>query len=86
MIQRCKSTRTRGLTVNLRERVSDGETADENLIFTTTEATNGQVVLIDGYIARFTPNSGHTVCGRLHLHRNRRVDRPARLTCRDVYA
>ncbi len=53
-------------TVDLRTLVDDLETADNDLTFTVTNATNGVVALNDKYFAQFTPTSNYNGSGSFH--------------------
>ncbi len=45
--------------IDLRTRVSDFETADDDLAFSVKNPVNGAVEMIDAYTARFTPDENH---------------------------
>ncbi|MBN2293610.1 MAG: tandem-95 repeat protein, partial [Pirellulales bacterium] len=44
--------------INLRDYVSDVETADEDLVFSNVTCSNGTVTFDDGYMVEFTPTAG----------------------------
>ncbi len=44
------------ISIDLKNRITDIETADDNLNFTINEVTNGTVELLDGHEVSFTPN------------------------------
>ena len=48
------------IDVDLRLRVSDVETIDDNLTFNVKNPVNGSVEMVDSYTARFTPATNHT--------------------------